>query len=320
MKTFKKLCLSLLATLILGLGSVSGNACGETVANFSDLNLTAPNIGVQTQLNNNGDVTGRYWSGPDPNGTAQPDGWGGTETVSQFTSAGVVFSNIYDYCWSGWAYSNVNDKATDGAGNQYAAYSATGGGINGAGRTYAVGYDSPAAGLGGTPPTITLPAPTTVLSASVTNTTYTYLSMLNGQDYPGRKFTTSDSFVLTISGFDAYGKPADGTNPVMSQNLATGTNFLTDWTTVNLASLGDNVKSLQFDLTSTDNSSWGMNTPAYFALGDLTVASVPEPSALVFIVTGGLTVLAWLWRRQIESKANSLIAVLRLAAGLPAAR
>ena len=236
MKTFKKLCLPLLASLILGLGSVSGNARGEAVADFSNLDLSAANVVAQTQLNNNGDVTGRYWSGPDPNATVQPDPWGGTETVSHFTSGGVVFSNIYDYVWSGWAYSNVNDKATDGAGNQYAAYSATGGGINGAGSTYAVGFDSLAAGIGDTRPTITLPTPTTVLSASVTNTTYAYLSMRNGQDYPGRKFTSSDSFVLTISGFDANGNLADGTNPVVSQNLATGTNgFVTDWTAVNLA-------------------------------------------------------------------------------------
>ena len=41
-----------------------------------------------------------------------------------------------------------------------------------------------------------------------------------------------------------------------------------------------------------------MNTPAYFALGDLTVASVPEPGVLALIVTGGLTVLAWFWRRR----------------------
>ena len=62
----------------------------------------------------------------------------------------------------------------------------TGGGINGTGSTYAVAYGASSAY--GTPPTITLPAPTEVLSADITNTTYAYLSMLNGQDFGAKQF------------------------------------------------------------------------------------------------------------------------------------
>jgi hypothetical protein len=43
---------------------------------------------------------------------------------------------------------------------------------------------------------------------------------------------------------------------------------MTDWTSVDLTSLGSHVHSLEFTLTSSDNSTYGeetyMNTPAYF--------------------------------------------------------
>ena len=73
--------------------------------------------------------------------------------------------------------------------------------------------------------------------------------MLNGQDYPAKQFTDADWFMLTISGFDASGQP---TGTPVEFNLAQGTNFVTDWTTVDLASLGNDVKSIKFNLTSSD--------------------------------------------------------------------
>ena len=132
---------------------------------------------------------------------------------------------------------------TPESGNQYAAYSATGGGINGTGSTYAVAYGASSA---------------TVLrrrslcpahrgfGANITNTTYAYLSMLNGISSP-RSSPHADWFPLTISGFDANGKPA------RNGRFQSGDRdkFVTDWTPVDLTSLGNNVKSLQFDLTST---------------------------------------------------------------------
>ena len=299
MKTFQTLCLPLLASLLLGLGCLSGNARGDTLADFSD--LTLPNAAGQTQYApDNTTVTGYYWSGPDPNGSSQSDGYGGTLTVGQFTSGGVAFPNIYDAnstygsSWSGWAYSNVNDTTTPGYGNQDAAHSATGGGVNGAGSIYAVAYGATSAG--GAPPTITLPTATaagTVLSAEITNTTYAYLSMLNGDSFENA-FGPSDWFLLTISAFDAAGQP---TGTPVDFYLAKDGEIVNDWTNVNLSSLGAGVKSLQFDLTSSKNSGGYMDTPAYFALGALDLNVVPEPSTFALLGGGVLAGLV-AWRRR----------------------
>jgi hypothetical protein len=312
MKTFKKSCLPLIALFVLGLVCLSGNARGSTLANFSDPNLTLPNAAGQAQYAPNGaTVTGYYWTGPDPNGTTQTDAYGDTTTIGQFTSGGAVFPNTYTAwsdgytSWSGWAYSNVNDTTTDGWMNQYAAI--TGGGIRGGtiasggtvtpGANYAVG--SGATSAYGTPPTITLPVPTEVLSADITNTTYAYLSMLDGNDSPAKQFGPSDWFLLTISAYDANGQ-ATGT-PVNFYLAQNGT-IVNDWENVPLTGLGDNVKTLQFDLTSSDNGEYGMNTPAYFALGDLSVASVPEPSTFALLGAAALAgLVAWKRRRPSRS-------------------
>ncbi len=282
MKTFQKLCLPLLASLALGLCSLGPNAGANTVVDFSD--LTLPNATSQTQFAPNGiTATGYYWDGPDPNGSTQPDGYGGTETVGQFTSGGLSFTNrsdiTYPGVWEGFSYSNVVDTTTQGYTNQFA--SITGGGRYGPGSTYAVAYQ------GVYSPTITLPAPTTVLNMDVANTTYAYYSMLDGDSFGDTAFSSSDSFQLSIQGYDTNGQSTSG-EPVVF-DLASGTNILSSWSTVNLSGLGDDVKSLQFSLTSTQPY-----TPSYFALGDLNV--VPEPSTLALLSVGALAALV-AWRR-----------------------
>jgi autotransporter-associated beta strand protein len=249
----------LLAALIAAIGLnflPMAAAAAPVVVDFSDLSLPSSS----------------YWCGPDPDGTVQPNPdpvWGGIDQVGQFTSGGVAFENRYSLTyqsdpgiWEGFAYSNIDNTTTPGYTNQFAAV--TGGGINGPGSTYAVAYED----WGSYSPTLVLPVPTTVLSADITNATYPYLSMLNGDSF-GKKFTGSDWFELTINAFNENGQP---TGTPVNFYLAQGTSFVTNWANVNLAGLGSNVKSLQFDLNSSDTGEFGMNTPAYFALGGLTYA------------------------------------------------
>lgn len=232
-----------------------------------------------------------------------PDNYyNGADSAAQFTSKGVSFANSFtDWgggftSWAGFACSNVNDTTTPGFGNQYATYSGTGHGGSG---NYAVGYQD---FYGPVTPTLTLPLATSVRGAYLTNATYAALDMTSGSGFSkkfgGASGNDPDWFKLTITGKDA----ADATTGTVDFYLAdyrfsdNNQDYIVKaWQWVDLSSLGSSVKSLQFSMTSSDNGSFGMNTPSYFALDDLTVAAVPEPAA---VATIGMALLLPLTRRR----------------------
>lgn len=218
--------------------------------------------------------------------------WNGSDLGGGFTSGGLFFNNSYnvDYSsWSGWAYSNVTNSSVGGFGNQYA--SITGGGVTGSGSIYAVSFVSDPndayINLGDEH----------VLSLDVTNTAYAYYSMKNGDAF-AKKFGPEDWFKLTIRSYALSGAQgvASGTVDFF---LAAGTNILEQWATIDLTSLPAGTRSLGFELTSSDNGIYGMNTPAYFALGSLTVA--PEPGSIVLASIAGLTAASIGFRRRRHS-------------------
>ena len=45
---------------------------------------------------------------------------------------------------------------------------------------------------------------------------------------------------------------------------------LTEWAKVSLRELGK-VNKIKFEMSSTDNSEWGMNTPSYFCMDNLAI-------------------------------------------------
>jgi hypothetical protein len=67
--------------------------------------------------------------------------------------------------------------------------------------------------------------------------------------------------------------------------LETGS-ILDSWLTVDLSPLGTDVAQIGFALESTDNGTWGMNTPAYLAVDDLVLGAtaVPEPGAIAVVI------------------------------------
>lgn len=209
-------------------------------------------------------------------------------TGGRFVSRGAAFNNYYGVdpkygaYWGCWSYSKVTDTANHSYTNQYSAITA--GGYGGPQSNYGVAYwDS------FTPVTISFPQGTAIGGACFSNTTYAYYTMKDGNSF-SRKFGrvvdshgqtisetgAKDWFKLTITGKDASGLTtgskdfylADYRFDDLSQNY-----IISDWTWVGLASLGSNVRKLEFSLSSTDNSDFGgflsMNTPAYFALDNL---------------------------------------------------
>jgi hypothetical protein len=205
--------------------------------------------------------------------------WSGADGSGGFTSQGAYFNNVYDHVygsWSGWAYSNVNNTTDPGYGNQYAAYAGTG--VGGSGN-YAVAYVGDPT-YGGVLPTVTISAGMQVESAMVTNTTLAALSMGNGDEF-AKKFGPSDWFLLTITGEGASNNVLGSVGVYLADNGS----ILNAWKSVDLGSLSA-AKKLVFGLISSDTGLYGMNTPAYFAMDNLRLSVVPEPSTFVMLGIG----------------------------------
>lgn len=207
------------------------------------------------------------------------DGAGGFETRSSW------FNNQNSGFWSGWSYSQTTDTTTPGVLNQYSAF--TGSGVDGS-ATYAVAYNGLDAGNGGLIPEITLPAGAEPQRVQVTNTTYAVLSMLSGDSF-AKKFggvtgNDPDYFLLTVEGLDGNDELIDP-NAVIEFYLAdyrfanNGFDYILDeWTELDLTPLaGLGVEKLAFRFESSDNSIFGMNTPAYVAIDNLELDIAATP-------------------------------------------
>ena len=206
--------------------------------------------------------------------------WNGSDLSGGFTSGRTFFQNAYDtnyFSWGGFAYSRVNDPTTPGWGNQYAVASGTGFGGTG---TYAVAFDS----AWDEQDIVTLPTPGMVRGFYVNNTTYAALDMRNGSAY-SKKFggpsgNDPDWFKLTVTGQDENGETVGSVQGYLAdfRSANNGQDYImTDWTWLDCSSLGPRVKTLRFSLSSSDNGFFGMNTPSYFALDNLTLACGPMP-------------------------------------------
>ncbi len=211
------------------------------------------------------------------------------ETTS-FQSGGATFYHDAPYgdcCWSGFTYSNKIDTTTPGYLNDMAAI--TGDGVGMGYDNYAVGFDNA---------TLRFNTAQSVQSVYLTNTTYAYRAMHDGDDgntvpFIKGPFVDGDFYKVIIRGLDSNG------NAISSQEilLGDGTNIISAWTLFDLSSLGL-VYGLNFTLDSSDVSPYGINTPAYFALDNLTISEVPVPGAAYLFASGLSMVIA---RRRASS-------------------
>lgn len=197
-----------------------------------------------------------------------------------------VYDTSYGGIWTyGFAYSNMTDSSTPGYGNQYSAR--TGKGYGGSSQ-YAVAYCFNPITFANTVNVNLLGAARggTVDGFYVTNSAYAYYSMRNG-DMFARKFVNGDWFKLTVRGYSAGVLQPDSVGVYLADFLFPDTTMnyiLRTWQWVNLLPLG-HVDSLQFSLSSSDNSMYGMNTPAYFCIDNFTTneseLSVHQPTAFI---------------------------------------
>lgn len=217
--------------------------------------------------------------------------WYGQDQVTDgdtiYAGGGYNFELNYNSAWmisSGWSVSNITDNVTPGWSNSYSAITGQGQGSSVQyGVCYVSQWDKNRIFYQG--------GQTGIFDGFyATNSTYAYFSMLNGDAFakPFGADTSAagvidgtngeDWFLLTVYGLDTDSLyTGDSVNFYLADYrfAADSLDYILDeWTWVDLSSLGE-VHGLDFVLNSSDTSGgWGMNTPSYFAMDNLSGGQV----------------------------------------------
>lgn len=187
---------------------------------------------------------------------------GNTQLASQLTN------NYYDYKFWGGGHALSNYAGTDLSEGDYLhqlQVCATGG-HNGS-ANFCIHNGSNKYGLSSMLPQIRFSdgVARTVDHMWVMNTTYVVNLIVNG-DNTNPAFGAEDFLKIVAIGLDASGKEC-GTTEFY---LARGTEYVGEWTRWDLSSLGS-VAAIAFNVEGSQTSSYGLNTPAYFAYDDVAV-------------------------------------------------
>lgn len=197
--------------------------------------------------------------------------WNGSDGAGDFSLQGLKFQNNFDATyssWGGFGYSQKADISTSGVDNQYSVFE----GANGNNK-FAIYY---APYQGDAFASFSTGSEYLIRSVSVCNSTYAALSMKNGDASFSKKFggatgNDKDWFKMTVIGFNAAGdsvKSADFFLADYRFDDHTKDYIINKWTKVDLTSLGK-INKITFRFYSTDNSTWGINTPAYVCLDNI---------------------------------------------------
>ena len=259
----------------LGLLLSEQNMNAQSVSDFESLTLGAESA----------------WDGSDLSGSYKP-----TNFTTEFMSGDAVFNNVWDttygapgYISGGFIQSSATDSTTSGSGNINSSRAGSG---NNNSLTYLVAKNKTSLKLkeGASDKVVN--------GIYITNGTYAANSMRDGDTF-GKQFggatgNDEDWFLLTIKGADSTGNlTADSVNFYLADyRFADNAQdyIVEDWQFVDLSSLG-NIVSINFTLTSSDNAPWGMNTPAYFCIDDIT----PSTANLIDFEDLGFTAADSAW-------------------------
>lgn len=234
-------------TLVAAL-AVAGNINAQVLIDFESFNLAGPEMAD----------TGQSVSG-------------------EFVFNGVSFENYYNSggWFNGFTVSNFTDVTTPGYLNQFSSFTGSGA-ANSA--KYSVYY---------LPGAIQTNDPfVKINSFMLTNTTYAALSMRDGDGY-GKQFGSiydadgmidgtngEDFFRLWIIGESFDGSMVDSIEFFLGDyRFADSTQdyIVSDWVNIDLSVFNFDVAKLNFDFESSDNNTFGVKTPTYFALDNVEI-------------------------------------------------
>ncbi|HCS21440.1 MAG TPA: hypothetical protein DIW47_12915 [Bacteroidetes bacterium] len=255
------------------------------------------------------------------------DGSAGDSLVSE---AGFNFPIVWHDDWSfweaGWAVSNRNDSSRRGQDGLFQSITESGYSSS----NYMVGQQASEVYLDAS-------AKTPLSGVYITNTAFTYHSIKEGDQF-AKKFGGADGsdpdyLLLHILAKEngswktdtVHFYLADYRNADPSKDYA-----VSAWTWVDLSKLGT-VDTLHFFLTSSDTGEFGMNTPGFFAVDDLsrnwhisvqtiensTLSLYPNPaSCLVYLQEATDWILYDVQGHELKRGSGSNIAIRELETGM----
>lgn len=240
-----------------------GNVLELNVSNIDSISFTAPNPNVSRSVATFEDVAlgeQGFWNGSDLSGEEDSGNYYGS-----FTSSVFSFDNIYTAAWGsfmGFACSSLTDTITSGYMNQYSPKA--GEGANGSAQfalayengatfncTYKEGYTN-----------------NTLKSVMITNGTYVYNEIRDGGAY-SKKFESGDWFKVTFTGYK--GEAETGSVDYYLADFRDGKTYINkEWVEVDLTPLSD-ATTVMITFDSTDKGQFGVNTPKYVFIDNLTI-------------------------------------------------
>lgn len=206
-----------------------------------------------------------YWIG-EVNETGVDDGYGGTTYTCGYDESILHLTTSYSvYYWSGYAISNRTDTVFADSYAGADQYNSAVGKAH-SGNNFCVVYSY------GQTIDITAEGGSLISGLYFTNSAVDMQSIMNGDSYMGEAFKQGDWLKLTVTG-----TKVDGTTASVETYLADYQSekaddhyFVKDWRWLDLSALGT-VKSLSFALSSSRANDYGMTTPNYFCIDDITI-------------------------------------------------
>ena len=207
-----------------------------------------------------------YWDGSDKSGILINSTYKGSfvsKNIATFENKYTVSS--WGGSWSGFACSSKADTVNGTYVNQYSVYAGSG---TNKSKQFAVAFDSAVFKIEKDYP------PTELKSMYVTNSTYTYKVIRDGNAY-SKKFGNGDWFKMIITGY--LGSIQTGVVEVYLADFRSGKSIiLKDWIIVDLTPLYD-AQEIRISFDSSDKSEWGVNTPKYVCIDNIELERTDLP-------------------------------------------
>lgn len=198
-----------------------------------------------------------FWCG-DETGT-EFDNWGSKGYACIYVEQGVTFNTNYTPSWASWMGYAISSRTETTFANATMTpdqfNNITGRAHTGKNFCVVQTYGE----------TINLSEPAVVRGFWYTNNAWTVYAILNGDGMTPGKFDTTDWLKCTVTG-----TTASGTTATVDIDLAKEGTYVQDWQWADLSALGK-VVSLSFSFTGSKNNDYGLTTPAYMCIDDLTL-------------------------------------------------